>query len=105
MPTHNVKKYAALHAIGAALYVAFIACFMNTVPELVGEVPEHIAATMFLLVFVISAAVMGLLVFGRPILWYLEGAKQEAVSLVLYTVGFLAGIAVLLFLFLLSRAF
>lgn len=55
----------------------------------------------FLLVFVISAAVMGLLIFGKPILLYLDNFKKEAVSLLFYTLSFLILIAAIVFLILL----
>jgi len=53
-----------------------------------------LAASGFLLLFVVSATVMGALVFGRPILWYLDGRKREAVELAGITIGGLAIITV-----------
>ncbi len=96
----KIITYAIAHAVGAAAYVAFVAFFMTNAGALLGPVRGIWNAIMFLLVFVISAAVMGMLVFGRPVLWYLDSMKREAVALALYTVGFLAIIAVLVFGFL-----
>jgi len=42
------------------------------------------------MLFVLSATVVGSLVFGRPVYLYFEGKKKEAVALFLYTASFLA---------------
>ncbi|MEK7174665.1 MAG: hypothetical protein AAB759_03335 [Patescibacteria group bacterium] len=57
-----------------------------------------LAPAAMLLLFVFSAGVTSSLVFGRPVLWYVEGKKQEALSLLFYTLGFLFVITVILFL-------
>lgn len=51
-----------------------------------------------ILLLVVSASVTGSLVIGRPVLWYLDGKKKEAVSLLITTVGFLALIMLVAFL-------
>lgn len=50
-----------------------------------------------LLLLILSATVTGSLVLGRPILWYLDGKKKEAVSLFVATVGFLFLITIFAF--------
>jgi hypothetical protein len=37
----------------------------------------------------ISAAITASLVFGRPLLWYLDKRKDEALALAVYTVAWL----------------
>ncbi len=49
----------------------------------------------FLMLFVLSVAVVGLLIFAKPAMMYLNGEKGEAVKLVAYTVMCLAIITVL----------
>ena len=104
MDRRKILMYAILHAVCAAAYVGLVAFFMTNVGTLFGPAHGSLNATMFLLMFVISAAVMGMLVFGRPALWYLDNMKREAVALSLYTVGFLALIAALVFGFLVLSA-
>lgn len=87
---NKIAKYSLLNALGAAAYVAIVATFMSNAEILFGDVEGPFAPMGFLMLFVLSAAVMGTLVFGRPILWYLDGKKKEAVTLLLYTLGFLA---------------
>lgn len=50
-----------------------------------------------LMLFVLSAAITGSLVIGRPILLYLDGLKKEAVKMFLFTVGFMFAITVIVF--------
>ncbi len=50
---------------------------------------------IFLLLFVVSATVVGLLVLGKPIILYWEGYKKEGIKLLIYTVICLVIIAAL----------
>lgn len=80
-------KYAVLHATGAVAYIALVATVMTKAEHLIkGFEGTMLPPVLFLTLFVLSAAVMGLTFFGRPVLWYLEGKKQDAVELTLYTV-------------------
>ncbi len=106
MPKKTIIKYAFIHAVGAVAYIALVAAFMSNASKIFG--PDNSAdnkilpTTVFLMTFVISAAVMGLLVFGKPVLLYMDGFKKEAISLIFYTLGFLILIAVIIFLILLT---
>ncbi|MDO8514164.1 MAG: hypothetical protein Q7S50_01310 [bacterium] len=98
--SERILMYAFVHAAVAAAYVAGVAYFMANAKDIVGPQPGYIGITVFLLVFSTSAAIMGMLVFGRPVLWFMAGAKLEAVQLAVSTVAFLALIAFVIFLFL-----
>lgn len=95
-----ILKFAGLNALGTALYVVFVASFLSYTPVLFGSVPEKTVfipiAMLLLLVF--SASLTGLLVLGRPIMWYLDGKKKEAVTLFMATLGFLFLLTLLAFL-------
>lgn len=97
----DILKYAAFHALLATAYVALVATFMNNAEKILPNVPGVFGGMIFLLLFVVSAAVMGILVLGRPILWYLENRKEDAIKLLFYTVGALASIALVIFFVLL----
>lgn len=96
--------YAALNALGTALYVSLIGCFFFYAEFLLGNGTKE---TVFipiamLLLFLVSATVTGSLVLGRPILWYLDGKKKEAVQLLMATVGGLMILTVIAFLALIA---
>ena len=55
--------------------------------------------TLFKASLVFSAAFTGFLVFGRPIMWYLDGKKKEAMQLFFSTLILLLMIAIVIFIF------
>lgn len=100
-------KYALINSLGATAYIALVATIMSNIERFIGPNGGDgnvLSLIAFLSLFVISAAVMGLTIFGRPLMWYLNGEKTEAIKLALYTVGFLVVIAALIFACLLYQA-
>jgi hypothetical protein len=85
----------AVHALATALYITLVALVITNGQQLFGTKNDIVNATVFLLLFVFSAIITGVLVFGKPILSYIEGNKKEGIALALWTIGFL-GIFLLL---------
>lgn len=81
-------KYAFAGALGTALYVVVIAMFIffmgSRFPNAEDKVFVPIAMLMLL---VLSVALVGVLLFGRPVMWYLDGKKKDALSLFGWTLG------------------
>ena len=94
----KIIKNALIDVSLTILYIAFASFFMTNQDKVMGN--EAISIMTMLLFLVISVAMMGILIFGKPIFWYLEGKKKEAASLLLYTVGFLFVILAVVVLFL-----
>lgn len=91
--------YALLQAIGATAYIYFVAFILTNARALFGpNPPGPLGIVAFLLTFVISAVIMGIIVFGTPVLWYFKGNKGEAIRLLFATIMFLVIIASLVFL-------
>lgn len=84
----NIIKNAIINAGGTAGYVLLLSGFFNYMERTFGDVPdnEFMAPVIMLLVFIISATITSFLVFGRPILWYLDGKKREAYKLLGFTI-------------------
>lgn len=98
---NTIFKYAFLNAVGTAGYIGLIAFFFFTMERLFGNTPDPKTMLIpmgMLMLFVFSAAVTSGLVLGRPILWYLDGKKKDAVTLFLYTLGILFAIMLVVFL-------
>jgi hypothetical protein len=94
-------KYALLDSLGTTAYIALIASFMYFVEKgSFGAGKTVFVPIAMLMLFVFSAAFTGTLVFGRPIVWYLNGRKQEALSLLFYTLGIFLAITIIVFLLL-----
>ena len=101
----QIPKRGAMHALAAFFYVFLVAMFMTNVEHYVNNNGTAIVPVAMLLLFVTSAAVMGMPVFGKPVMLYIDGKKQEAVRLVGWTIASLAVITLCVFAFLiLTRA-
>ena len=90
MKNTAIFKYAFINSFLTALYISFVASFLFYGPRYFAfaEKPDTVfAPIMMLMLFVFSAAVTSTLVLGRPILWYMDGKKKEAVSLFLCTLS------------------
>lgn len=100
MNKNRIALYALGNAAIAACYVALVAAIMSGAETFAQKAGSIVGPMGFLLLFSTSAAILGLAVFGRPVVWYLEGKRSDAVTLAIYTVSFLLIItlAVLLFL-------
>lgn len=85
---HDIVKYSIMGAGGAALYVSAIASFMFYAPKFLKSLPTEDTVLMpiiMLMLLVFSVALMGVLIFGRPVVWYLDGKRKEAIHLLGYT--------------------
>ncbi len=76
---------SAISAVGVLAYVMLIAWIMSNGEKLFGKMDNFIGPVVFLLLFVFSATVTGLLVLGRPVYLLLSGQKNNAVKLFFYT--------------------
>jgi hypothetical protein len=97
MNTKQIVFHGLFNALAAAAYIGLIALLLSNAGSTLGPINGPLAAAAFLLVFVISAAVMGIIIFGRPVLWYFNGRKEEAVHLLAATIVFLVAIAAIVF--------
>jgi hypothetical protein len=85
----NLVKISFLNALGTIAYIVGIVLIMFNVVDKTADNTIY-APMLALMLFVLSAAVTGGLVLGRPVMLYLSDKKAEAIKLFLYTVGWLA---------------
>lgn len=103
----DIFKYACINSLLTALYIILVASFFFYVPRHFSfpEKPDTVfAPIMMLMLFVFSATVTASLVLGRPILWYLDGKKKEAISLFIHTLVVFFFIILLAFILLTTTA-
>ena len=89
MSPKPIIKWSLLNAFGTLAYIALVVLFMSNAETWFGKVPEYFAGITMLTLFVFSAAIVSSLVLGRPILWYLDGAKGEALRLFAFTLSWI----------------
>src|SRR3989338_3027741 len=98
----KIIKRAVIDAVGTAIYVVLIVSFIFSLQIFQKEEDIIIIPMAMLLLFVCSAAITGFLVFGKPIMLYIDGKKREAVSLLGYTLGVLVLITIISFISLIT---
>lgn len=92
----KVNKTALKNSLFTALYVIAVGSFMYLGGEAkIGRANSFLVPVSFLLLFVCSAGITGYLLFGKPILLYIDGKKKAAVSLVTHTLIYFAAITIL----------
>jgi len=103
MKNSKIFVHALLSSLGAAVYISFVSWIMVNGDRFFGQMEKDFRGPMiFLMLFVLSATIVGLLILGRPIYLFLSGAKREAVTLLLLTVGGLFVLTAIGFIFLIA---
>jgi hypothetical protein len=98
MKPTNLIKAGLLNAFWTVAYISLLTLVMSSGDKIFGSGADSIVAPVaFLLMFVISAAVTGYLIIGRPALLYLDNHKQEALKLFKFTLLFLLLFALVAF--------
>ncbi len=85
----NLYKWSFVHAVGIVVYITIVATIMQNGEKLFGKEDNFITPIAFLLLFTLSASVVGLLGLGRPVSLYLDGKKKDAVTLLVLTMGWI----------------
>lgn len=98
----KITKTACVNAILGAGYVVLVAEFLFNAFRFFDDQKETILMPItMLMLLVFSVSLMGWLIFGKPVLWYLDGQKSEAVKLLARTLGFFFAIMLVFFVILL----
>ncbi len=87
-----------LNAVSALAYILGVASLIYLVSEYLPNDNEGFPVfniTLFLSLFVFSAAAMGFIFLSKPITLYLDGEKKEGIKLFLETLGAFAGLTLI----------
>ena len=98
MKTSKLLLLALLNSLGTLVYVSAVVLLMTNAQKFFGSSNNFLGSAAILLLFVISATIVGLLVLGRPGFLYFNGFKREGIVLLVYTVVFLLIITIAIFL-------
>lgn len=100
MDKRDILKYAFINSFSTAFYIVAVVLFISTLGRMnPGDDSNIFIPIAMLMLFVFSAALTGALVFGRPIMWYFDGRKSEAVILLFSTLVIFALLMIVAFLF------
>ena len=99
----KLVKRAFIDSVGTASYIVLVVLFIFSFQILFSEKKDIIIIPIaMLLLFVSSAAITGFLVFGKPIMLYIDEKKREAITLLIYTLGILFIITLISFIVLIT---
>ena len=99
----NALAHSFGHAVLVVVYVLIVAWIMQHAQAWFGPAKTVFAPAAFLMLFVLSAVVVGSLVLGRPALMYAEGQKKEALQFFGFTVLWLFALTIVAFLVLVAK--
>jgi hypothetical protein len=97
----KILKRAAVNALFTWAYVAAVGLFASNASMIFGPKDTALTPVAVLMLLVFSAALVGILVFGQPAMWYVDGKKKAALTLLGYTMASLLVLLVLTFVALL----
>lgn len=93
----RIAKRATINALLAFAYVTVVGLFISNASMIFGQKDTALTPVAALMLLVFSAALMGILVFGQPLMWYIDGKKKAALTLLGYTMAALLMLMVLTF--------
>lgn len=74
----------------AVIYIFGVSQLLQNGEKLFGKMDNMFSSFVFLMLFSLSAAVVGGLIFGQAIFLFFDGKKKESVKAAVYSVGWLA---------------
>jgi len=81
---------AFINALGTIAYIVWLSWVFAILEKYNFNEPDgFFAPVLALTLFVVSAAITGRLVVGKPLLIYISGQKSDAVKLFAYTIAWL----------------
>ena len=99
---NKIITRAFIDAIATVLCIILIVSFIFSLQIFSPKEGIIIIPIAMLLLFVCSAVITEFLVFGKPVMLYLDGKKKDAIKLLGYTIGILILITILTFILLIA---
>ena len=97
MQKSKIIVYSLIHALAVLGYIIGIGYGIEKGSEIFMYVGEFGGFVPMLMLFVFSAAVMAILVFGRPVYLFIGGLKREGIEFLVYTMGWILILIILCF--------
>lgn len=86
----NLFKRAIINSFGTTVYIAIVSLVMSNGNRIFGQGDNIFTGVGILLLFTLSALVVGSLVLAKPIMLYIDGSKKESVKLLTQEISILA---------------
>ena len=89
MINKKIILWSFVNSFAALIYVSAVALLMTNAEKFSGQPKNIVTPIAFLLLFVLSAAITGSLILGRPVFMYANGDKKGSVVMFATTLGWL----------------
>ena len=86
---NKVYKQSFFSSLGAGVYIVLVGLFINNAQSWFGSQNSLAGIMAFLILFSLSALVVGGLLVGQPLMLYLDGEKKDAVLMLAVEAGWL----------------
>lgn len=83
----QICKWSFVHSLLVAAYITGVAFLMQNAERVFGKMDSVVGVIAFLTLFTLSALVVGGLLVGKPLMFYLDGKKKESVWMLLASGG------------------
>ncbi len=97
MKPNQITIRSFLISLGVVAYVSLVALVMSHGNQWFGTQDTWVTPIAVLLLFTVSAAIVGGLVVGIPAYWFFNGKKTEAIRLVCTNIGLLVIETIIIF--------
>jgi len=85
----DICKKSFIYSLGAAAWIVLVATFMRYANHWFPGPDSIVTGIAALLLFSISALIIGGLLVGNPIFLYIDGKKKEAIKMLLSNAGWM----------------
>lgn len=85
MKDKEIFRNSFVNSLLVYIYVLLVALLIWKGDAVFGQMNQLLSVTTFLMLFTISAGIVGTLILGKPLTLYLDGKKKEGVSILLST--------------------
>lgn len=87
MKNSKLILWAVIHSLCVFVYSSLVILLMMNGEKIFGNGNNFSGGIAILMLFVLSAVVVGSLILVKPLMLYLDGLKKEAVKLLVYTIA------------------
>lgn len=94
---YKIIFHPLLHAAGAIVYIFGVSWFMNNGEKFFPNDMSIFGPALLLMVFVLSAAVMSVLFFLKPVLLYMENKKKDSLWFLGLTIAWFVFLTAVMF--------
>jgi hypothetical protein len=94
----KIMKRAFIDSVGTFTYIILVVLFITSLQNFQQLEDILFIPIAMLMLFVCFVAITGFLVFGKPVMLYIDGKKREALLLLGHTIGILIVLTIISFI-------